>query len=202
MEEEDVAASLVKKGFLRPADADHREIFQAQLAGHLPHAKMVAVYAVVPGWQRALYEAMRSTMQEELRSAEGVGATVTERELWHGTSWCNVPKILKQGFNRSFAGRHGTQLGAGTYFSTDLAYSYRFCDRGGAGPHGTKVVLLARVLVGRFCRGASADMEPPLKDPATGARFDSTVDNEELPTKFAVFRDFQALPLVALEFRC
>lgn len=199
---EDVALILLEKGMLQHAAEKDVEILRAQLVGHLPQAEMVAVYSVAQSSQTALYEAMRTTMQADLQRAEGAGATVAECELWHGTSWETVPKILRHGFNRSFAGRHGTLLGAGTYFSTDLSYSHRFCDRKGAGPHGTKVVLLARVLVGRFCRGASTDVEPPVRDPATGERFDSTVDNEERPTKFAVFRDFQALPLLALEFRC
>lgn len=49
-----------------------------------------------------------------------------------------IPKILKQGFNRSFAGRHGTLLGHATYFSSDPRYSLRFCDKKG-GQDGTKV---------------------------------------------------------------
>merc|ERR1712113_343963 len=122
-------------------------------------------------------------------------ALTLERELWHGTSWATVPKIVRQGFNRSFAGRHGTLLGAGTYFSTDPAYSQRFCDRHGGGRDGTKALLLSRVLVGNYCKGTKEDVEPPVMDSESGVLFDSTVDNEEHPSIFVVFRDFQALPL-------
>ena len=120
-----------------------------------------------------------------------------ERDLWHGTAWSFVPKILKQGFNRSFAGRHGTLLGHATYFSSDPRYSMRFCGKKG-GADGTKVLVVARVLVGRYCKGSPTDVEPPLLN-SQGDRFDTTVDNAEAPSIFAVFRDFQALRLFLVE---
>lgn len=110
------------------------------------------------------------------------------------------PKILKQGFNRSFAGRHGTLLGHATYFSSDPRYSLRFCDKGG-GQHGTKVLILSRVLVGRYCKGSPSDVEPPVCND-DGDRYDTTVDSMESPSIFAVFRDFQAVPLFLVEIAC
>merc|ERR1712187_165496 len=145
--------------------------------------------------QSCVYDALKSTMQEQRG-----GESLAEKELWHGTGWATVPKIGKQGFNRSFAGRHGTLLGAGTYFSTDPAYSQRFCDRNGGGKDGTKTLFLSRVLVGNHCKGTKQDMEPPVMDAETGQLFDSTVDNENTPSIFVVFRDFQAVPLFLVEF--
>merc|ERR1712039_588018 len=142
-------------------------------------------------------DALRATLQKQDPS----GDRPVERDLWHGTSWANVGKILQQGFNRIFAGRHGTRLGVATYFSTTLGYSHRFCDRDGGGKDGTKVMILARVLTGRHCRGKASDVEPPLIDADRVLRYDSTVDDEEHPTIFAIFRDFQALPLFLVEFR-
>lgn len=52
-----------------------------------------------------------------------------------------MEKILKQGFNRSYAGRHGALLGHASYFSTDPKYSLRFCDRKGGGSDRTKAAL-------------------------------------------------------------
>uniref|UniRef100_A0A7S0ZXP1 Poly [ADP-ribose] polymerase n=1 Tax=Noctiluca scintillans TaxID=2966 RepID=A0A7S0ZXP1_NOCSC len=189
----DVASveSLVESGLLSPCDSPTA---LRALTESLPSAEFVASYQVHAGPQCAMFEALR----ENLRVQRGSDNESLECELWHGTTWASVPKILRSGFNRSFAGRHGTRLGIGTYFSTDLAYSHRFCE---ANQKGTKVILLARVLVGRYCKGTSTDVEPPLLDESTGERYDSTVDNEEKPSIFAVFRDFQALPLLLLEFR-
>lgn len=61
--------------------------------------------------------------------------------------------------------------------------------------------MLASVLVGHYCKGCSTDVELPIMDAETGERFDSTVDNEENPSMFAVFRDFQALPLFLVELK-
>ena len=73
----------------------------------------------------------------------------------------------------------------------------RFCGKKG-GADGTKVLVVARVLVGRYCKGSPTDVEPPLLN-SQGDRFDTTVDNAEAPSIFAVFRDFQALPLFLVE---
>lgn len=191
------SSALVAAGLITPASEDELATLSAQLTANLEGAEFVGGYAISAGTQRCIFEAVRTSMRET-RSAENPPA---EKELWHGTRWDTIPKILKQGFNRSFAGRHGTLLGVGTYFSTDLSYSNRFCDRRGAGHDCTKVAILARVIVGHFCKGCSTDIEPPIMDEHTRELFDSTVDNEEQPTIFAVFRDFQALPLFLVEFR-
>lgn len=190
------SAALLARGFITPAASEDVESIRAELAGRLSDATLLGVYAVDRGSQRNVYDALRTSLEE----SRG-GVTPAERELWHGTSWAIMPKILRQGFNRSFAGRHGTMLGMATYFSTDIAYSQRFCDRRGGGKDGTKVMLRARVVVGNFCRGSATDVEPPVADLTTGERYDSTVDNEEKPAIFAVFRDFQAVPLFLVEFR-
>lgn len=143
--------------------------------------------------QQSVYDALKATMTHDDQMPE-------ERDLWHGTSWSFVPKILKQGFNRSFAGRHGTLLGHATYFSSDPRCSLRFCDKGG-GQHGTKALILSRVLVGRYCKGSPSDVEPPVCND-DGDRYDTTVDSMESPSIFAVFRDFQAIPLLLVEIAC
>lgn len=189
------STALLAKGSLTEASSEEVGTLSAQLLERVPEAKFVNAFKVTQGPHAAVYDALKASMQIQL------GELLAERVLWHGTSWVNVPKILRQGFNRSFAGRHGTLLGVATYFSIDPAYSHRFCDRRGGGQDGTKAMLLARVLVGSYCKGTSSDVEPPVRDAETGERFDSTVDNEEKPGIFAVFRDFQAVPLYLVEFR-
>jgi len=188
--------ALVSKGYISLASEEVEEALQLQLAERIPGAELVGAYKVNERSHSSMYDALRTAVQEQ----HG-GESPLERELWHGTAWAIIPKILRQGFNRSFAGRHGTLLGVATYFSADLAYSQRFCDRRGGGKNNTKVVLLSRVLVGKYCKGAPSDVEPPVRDAETGERYDSTVDSEERPGIFAVFRDFQAVPLFLLEFR-
>ena len=43
--------------------------------------------------------------------------------LFHGSSSNLAPKILQQGFNRSFCGKHNTLYGKGVYFARDASYS-------------------------------------------------------------------------------
>jgi len=190
------SAALVEKGWLAAAPVDVEERLRTLLLERLPNAEIASVYKVNHMSHHSMYDALKATMQEQHGTEQDL-----ERELWHGTAWSIVPKILRQGFNRSFAGRHGTLLGVATYFSGDPAYSQRFCDRRGGGRDGTKALLLSRVLVGNYCKGAATDMEPPLLDASSGERYDSTVDNEDSPNIFAVFRDFQAVPLFLVEFR-
>lgn len=191
------SAALVARGHILPASAEDEAMLRAHLASSIPGAEFVGSFEVLQTARRGIYDALKASIEEQ-RGADRLPA---ERDLWHGTSWAIVSKILQHGFNRIFAGRHGTLLGVATYFAADLAYSQRFCDRQGSGKDATKVVLYTRVLVGRYCKGSSTDVEPPLLNAEGGERYDSTVDNEEHPTIFAVFRDFQALPQFLLEFR-
>ena len=67
------------------------------------------------------YAAKKVTMQ--VRS----GATVDECErlLFHGTDEDTAPKIVAQGFNRSFCGKNATMYGKGVYFAKEAEYSAR-----------------------------------------------------------------------------
>lgn len=191
------AGALMERGFLEAAPEAEEATLRAQVAGHVPGAEFIGAYKVANCAQHGVYDALKAGVQ-----AKDPSGPPEERDLWHGTSWAILAKILRHGFNRSFAGRHGTLLGVATYFSTDLSYSQRFCDRRGGGKDGTKAVLLSRVLVGRYCKGSPSDVEPPILDMCSGERYDSTVDNVDHPSIFAVFRDFQAVPLYLVEFRC
>lgn len=150
------------------------------LQNSLPTIKVQTVLRVECTLASAAYEGVRKTLGPE-------------RLLWHGTSWDSVANIVRHGFNRAYGGRHGQKLGKGSYFAEDAAYAMRFCGRNLA----TRAIFLAGVLPGRCCRGEENLVEPPAD--ASGARFDSTVDDAERPRVFCVFRDFQALPLYVAE---
>jgi len=185
---------LQDAGLIQPAGSEDDIRISEMLMDRVPDVAIAGIYATKMV-QRGVYDALKATM-----IMHGTDAP-EERDLWHGTSWTFVPKILKQGFNRSFAGRHGTLLGNATYFSSDPRYSLRFCDKKGGGQDGTKILILSRVLVGRYCKGSSSDVEPPSFNDE-GDRYDTTVDSEESPSIFAVFRDFQAVPLFLVEIFC
>ena len=120
---------LLETKLISLASEADEERLRASLMEEIPDIQIVGVYAAMGG-QQSVYEALKSSMAQER------GEELEERDLWHGTSWMFVPKILKQGFNRSFAGRHGTLLGHASYFSSDPRYSLRFCGRKG-GSDGT-----------------------------------------------------------------
>lgn len=188
---------LLERGLIAHAAPEAETKLRSELARGMPGAEFVAGFRVLSAAQKGIYDAMKANFQAQHAS----GVAPEERELWHGTSWAIIEKILQQGFNRIFAGRHGKLLGVATYFSNDLAYSHRFCDRSGRGEDQTKIMIMARVLIGRYCKGRTTDIEPPLIEAGEHARYDSTVDKEDNPQIFAVFKDFQALPLYLLEFR-
>jgi hypothetical protein len=157
---------------------DVRALLQAALPGTEVH--MVARVQCT-GTSVAAYEAVRESLGPE-------------HMLWHGTSWDSVANIARHGFNRAYAygaeARHGSRLGRGCYFAEEPSYALRFCGRG----EERKAIFLAGVLPGRVTRGAKGLIEPPIVD-SSGARYDSTVDDEKRPRVFCVFRDFQAMPL-------
>lgn len=155
----------------------------------------------VSGWLVSALPAVEVRAVYRVECALSVGAAYAgvrkalgpERLLWHGTPWDAVANIAQHGFNRAYCGRHGAKLGRGSYFAEDAAYAARFCSRS----QPSRAIFLAGVLPGRVCRGEDGLVEPPAD--ATGARFDSTVDDVERPRVFCVFRDFQALPLYLAE---
>lgn len=201
-EAETVVAEALREGLLlatdgRGAHAGGAGAILSGLLKQLPNARDEGhlAFAVAAGQHAAVFEALRATL----------GGARAERFLWHGTSWSSVANILRRGFNRAYAGRHGTRFGLGTYFAADVDYALRFCGRSTAAG-APRALLLARVLVGRYTKGARGLVEPPLlEDTASsvgtrststgGQRYDSTVDDCEHPRVFCVFRDFQALPI-------
>ena len=85
----------------------------------------------------------------------------------------------------------GAQYGRGVYFARDAQYSLRF-----AGAPGRRCMYLARVLVGEYCKGRSAMIVPPPKNPSRSAAtlYESVVNDERNPSIFMVFFDNQCYP--------
>jgi len=175
--------STQHSGHVVPDDLSH---VQAMFLAQLPGSTVTQVHRLENAGLNVVYSAVRETMNCK-----------AERILWHGTSADCVQNITLDGFNRAYCGRHGMKYGQGTYFSTNAGYSVRFC----AGRRAqTRVMFLAKVLVGDSTTGSPELREPPRRDDQTLQRYDSTVDNTASPNIFCVFKDFQALPLYLVEF--
>ncbi|XP_076018631.1 protein mono-ADP-ribosyltransferase PARP14-like isoform X2 [Genypterus blacodes] len=126
-------------------------------------------------------------------------AELGEKMLYHGTSEKSCSCIEKDGFDRSFAGAHGTLHGAGVYFAVEASYSAtKFSPRDASG---LGRLYVARVLTGRYTVGSPSMRAPPPRaasDPTD--RFDSLVDNQQQPSMFVIFHDDQAYPEYLITF--
>ena len=114
-----------------------------------------------------------------------------EQQLFHGASSDSLAKILRQGFNRSYAGAHGACYGLGVYFARSAGYSCRYAP---PDTLGHRRMLLCDVLVGEAALGNSSMRAPP---PRGGGRdphelCDSTVDSLLQPSIFVCYHDDQA----------
>ena len=120
--------------------------------------------------------------------------------LFHGCPGDIVPKILQQGFNRSFCGKNATMYGKGVYFARDASYStYPLYSQRDA--NDVQSIFLARVVVGEYCLGVQDAITPDVRDAATSALYDSTVDNVRDPSIFVTYNDGQAYPEYLVKFK-
>jgi hypothetical protein len=116
-----------------------------------------------------------------------------EHQLFHGASSDSITKILRQGFNRSYAGAHGCSFGMGVNFAAQASYSanYALPDQ-----EGVQRMFLCDVLVGEAAAGMAGLRAPPPR--AAGADphdlCDSTVDNMARPSIFVCYHDDQVNP--------
>nr|XP_034328119.1 protein mono-ADP-ribosyltransferase PARP14 isoform X2 [Crassostrea gigas] len=115
-----------------------------------------------------------------------------EQWLWHGTYPDTVKKIINNGFNRSYCGKHGTSCGAGVYFAVHASYSLGYCS---ADSNGCKHMFSVQVATGDVCQGNSSLLVLPPKLGAGGhVTYDSASDNPSNPVIFVIFHDSQAYP--------
>ena len=119
------------------------------------------------------------------------------RWLFHGTQDKTVPKIMKQGFNRSFANPN-CSIGNGIYFARDASYSLGY-----AHPDANSLcyMFLCRVAVGDWCKGRMSQRIPDTKPYDDNETFDSTVDNANDPSVFVTYHDCQAYPEYLISFK-
>merc|ERR1711988_496122 len=118
--------------------------------------------------------------------------------LFHGTNAEVIPKIIQQGFNRSFCGKNATAYGKGVYFARDAAYSssttYSVPDA-----QGVQHMFACRVAVGEYCLGKSNVLTPDVRE--GDILYDTTVNNLRNPSIFVTYHDAQAYPEYIIHFR-
>ena len=113
-----------------------------------------------------------------------------------------MPKIIQQGFNRSFCGKNATAYGKGVYFARDASYSasttYSRPDS-----IGVQRMFLCRVVVGEYCQGKNNMLTPDVRE--GHQLFDSTVDTltnaRYGPSIFVTYHDAQAYPEYLVHFK-
>lgn len=84
----------------------------------------------------------------------------------------------------------------GTYFAKHASYAYRYSEVTNVG---TKIMLLARVIVGKYKTGRMDYCTP--NDDENEYKHDSCVDNTLYPKIFVVFDSNQIYPEYVLEYR-
>ena len=119
--------------------------------------------------------------------------------LFHGCPSDVVPKIVQQGFNRSFCGANATLYGKGVYFARDASYStYPLYCRPDA--EGIQTCFLVRAAVGEWCKAKRDDITPGVRDEAKNILYDSTVDDLQNPSIFVLYHDAQTYPEYIVRF--
>jgi len=177
-----------------------KEWFMSSLS---PAIKVIQVYRIQ---NLSLWQSF-AVKRQTILSREGASASVDGRAsdlerawLFHGTTADIVPKIMQQGFNRSFCGRNATMLGKGVYFARDASYS---SSHAYAAPDesGIQRMFLCRVVVGKCCVGVKDALAPGMQDAGKHLLYDTTVDNVRDPSIYVTYHDAQAYPEYLIHFR-
>ncbi|XP_056373932.1 protein mono-ADP-ribosyltransferase PARP12-like [Hyla sarda] len=137
------------------------------------------------------------TWQKEQMKNRNQGQDVKEMRLFHGTDTAHIDAICNQNFDWRLCGTHGTAYGQGSYFARDALYSHKYSSKA---PDGTRLMFMARVLVGDFTIGNQQMKRPPQRPGSTTEYYDSCVNNVTDPSIFVVFEKHQIYPEYLLEY--
>ncbi|XP_073669770.1 protein mono-ADP-ribosyltransferase PARP11 [Paramisgurnus dabryanus] len=123
---------------------------------------------------------------------------IEEQMLFHGTSFNNLHSICTFNFNCRLPDwrRSGHIFGKGTYFAKHASYASGY---GEVTSVGTKIMLFARVIVGKYTTGRMDYCTP--NDDEEQYTYDSCVDNTLYPRIFVIFDSNQIYPEYVLEYR-
>ncbi|MBN3318970.1 PAR12 polymerase, partial [Atractosteus spatula] len=123
------------------------------------------------------------------------GNSVVERFLFHGTEKSFIEAICEQNFDWRVCGVHGSLYGKGSYFARDASYSHSYSKP----TTSSRIMFVARVLVGDFTQGNSGYLRPPLKE-GNSVFYDSCVNSTSNPSIFVIFEKHQIYPEYLIEY--
>jgi poly [ADP-ribose] polymerase 10/14/15 len=185
--------------FHSPEYKEVTEFFMDAMYGQKGRVRVTKVERVqnLPLWQS--YAVKKQTMKS--RDAQHVvhNHDVERKWLFHGTRANVIDNIVKQGFNRAFAGRNAVRYGKGVYFARDACYSSH--ESFSQPDKGTQRMFLCRVAVGDWCSGTTGQLTPNPKPHNKLELFDTTCDNVKNPSIFVVYHDAQAFPEYLISFK-
>uniref|UniRef100_A0A3B4A468 Poly [ADP-ribose] polymerase n=1 Tax=Periophthalmus magnuspinnatus TaxID=409849 RepID=A0A3B4A468_9GOBI len=136
---------------------------------------------------------------------------IEERRLFHGTKKSNVDSICKYNFDISLAGHHGHLFGKGIYFAKHATYADKYSPSStealplygkktaSVQDQPTKVIFLARVLVGKSSQGQKLLTKPD--QDAQKRSHDSCVDDTNSPRIYVIFDSNQIYPEYLIQYR-
>lgn len=182
-----------------PGLNNKRNNFTVSVVGveRVQNISMWQSYAV----KRQTIIAREQSASNDQLSLDAVQKRHERKWLWHGTNAEVIPKIIQQGFNRSFCGRNATFYGKGVYFAKNSSYSssptYSTPDDAGV-----QHMFACRVVVGEYCRGVKDALTPDIRPdiPSGTVLYDTTVDVLGDPQIFVTYHDAQAYPEYIIHF--
>jgi len=147
--------------------------------------------------KKIVYDALLTAKRAELA---GKDVPQIERDLFHGTSFGNIAKIVNNGFNRDFNRHH--LYGKGTYFSCLASESAKYCENDDAADNERYVMLVCKVITGEFTLGRrEMDGSSIPYKPDNKTQFESCVNHLQNPTIFVINRDYHAIPTHIITFK-
>ncbi|CAF1381804.1 unnamed protein product [Adineta steineri] len=159
-----------KRVILSPTTSEYQNVL-AQF-----HVTMLGKYSQIVKIERVQNERWYKQYDAHRDDFKRRYPKLDERQLFHGCSPTAADQIIRECFNRSFAGAHGIVYGCGVYFHAQASYSHQYAQ---VNNPGDKTMFLARVLIGKTCKGDSKMKVPP-------AGHDTTTDGEHI---FVVYHD-------------
>jgi len=153
------------------------------------HVKIVSIERVQ---NLALWQSYAAKLQTfKIRDHMKTNTRFEKTWLFHGSDPETMPKIMAQGFNRSFCGKNACRYGKGVYFARDSGYSVGYAAADG---NGVRRMFLCRVLCGEYCLGYNNQLIPEIRDASRNLLYDSTVDDVGNPAIYVTYHDAQAYP--------
>lgn len=123
-----------------------------------------------------------------------------ERLLFHGTTKGASEAICHNNFDHRMAGTNGASFGYGSYFAIKASLSHTYTVKSRA--DGVHHMFLAKVLVGKSCKGRRDYRHPPpLPKKGQYHLYDSCVDTMKKPSMFVVFDRCQCYPYYLIKYK-